>query len=102
VAALGLGSATDGEIGRNDKVTWLAVNGAEVIILDSARKHGIDDEDISHAIRNNIRSFGMEEGITMVIGPGRHAQILEVGLVESVDGDLLVVHAMPARDKFLR
>lgn len=38
----------------------------------------------------------------MVIGPAADAQPLEIGLVESVQGDLLVIHAMVAREKFLR
>lgn len=74
----------------------------EPIILDSARKHGIADDDILHALRNHIRAFGVEEGVTMVIGPAVDAQPLEIGLVESADGDLLVIHAMVAREKFLR
>lgn len=39
----------------------------------------------------------MDEGFTMVTGPARDAQLLEVGVVESSDGDMLVIHAMPAR-----
>ena len=37
----------------------------------------------------------------MVIGAGRSAVLLEVGIVESPDGQM-VVHAMVARRKFLR
>jgi hypothetical protein len=78
------------------------VDHGEPIILDSARKHGIADDDILHALRNHIRTFSLREGVTMVIGPASDAQPLEIGLVESAEGDLLVIHAMVARGKFLR
>jgi len=78
------------------------VGHGEPIILDSARRHGIADEDILHALRHHFRIFGLEEGVTMVIGAARDSQSLEIGLVESVAGDLLVIHAMVAREKFLR
>ena len=85
-----------------DKVTCLHVDHGEPAIVDSARRRGIADYDIFHALRNHIRTFGLDEGVTMVIGPSRDAQLLEVGVVESAEGDLLVIHAMAAREKFLR
>jgi len=39
--------------------------------------------------------------MTMVIGPSPTGALLEVGVVEW-HGDLAVVHAMPARRRFLR
>lgn len=78
------------------------VESGEPIILDSARKWGVDDEDMLHALRNYIRLYAMDEGFTMVTGPGRDAQLLEIGFVESTDGDMLVIHAMPAREKYWR
>ena len=80
----------------------MRVDRGEPIILDSARKRGIPDEDILHALRHHIHAFALDEGLTMVVGPARDAQLLEIGLVESAEGDLLVVHAMAAREKFLR
>lgn len=61
-----------------------------------------NDEDILHALRNHVRALAMDEGMTMVVGPAQNSQLLEIGFVESADGDLLVVHAMPAREKFLK
>ncbi|AYY13119.1 hypothetical protein EF847_10845 [Actinobacteria bacterium YIM 96077] len=75
--------------------------GDEPIILDSARKHGVEDDDTLHALRHHVRALAMDENMTMVIGPARDAQLLEVGFVESAQGDMLVIH-MPARDKFLK
>jgi hypothetical protein len=74
---------------------------SEPIIAPSARKHGIDDEDILHAYANPVRFYDVDEGMVMVIGPDRSARLVEVGVVE---GDLapVIVHATKARKKFLR
>ena len=73
----------------------------ELIIAASARKHGVSDEDIRHAYAHPIRIFDLDEGFTMVIGANRAAIIYEIGLVDGVPAPV-VVHAMRARDKFLR
>jgi hypothetical protein len=70
------------------------------VILDSARKHGLSDDDLLHAFRNPIRVFEVDD-LTMLIGPDRAARLLEIGVV-SAEGIEFIVHAMPARDKFLR
>lgn len=69
------------------------------VILASARKHGIPDDDILHAYRNPIRVFDLDD-LTMLIGPDRAARLLEIGVAhaESID---FVAHAMPARPRFL-
>ena len=72
-----------------------------LIISDSARKHGVSDEDIHHAYEHPIRIFDLDEGFTMVIGANRAAIIYEIGVLDGVPAPV-VVHAMPARDKFLR
>ena len=38
------------------------------VILDSARKHGIHDNDMLHAFRHPIRVFELDD-LTMLIGP---------------------------------
>ena len=69
-------------------------------IAGSARRHGIDDEDILHAYRNAFRVF--EEGETvMCIGADRSGRILEV-LVVTRHRRRRIVHAMRARPKYLR
>jgi len=69
------------------------------VILQSARKHGISDDDMLHAYRNPIRVFDLGE-LDMLIGPDTAARMLEVGVSEA-EGIEFIVHAMPARDKFL-
>ena len=73
----------------------------EPIIAPSAYKHGLSREDILHAYRNPLRIWDLGDWFTMMIGPNRAALILEVGYVEG-DVAMVIVHAMPARDKYLR
>jgi hypothetical protein len=75
--------------------------GVEPVIADSARKHGVSDEDMLHAYVHPLRVFELDEGFTMVIGANRAAIIYEVGVVDGVAAPV-IVHAMKAREKFLR
>jgi hypothetical protein len=70
------------------------------VILESARKHGISDDDMLHAYRNPIRVFEMD-GLAMLIGPDHSARMLEIGVARG-EGIEFIVHAMSAREKFLR
>ena len=70
------------------------------VVLTSARKHGISDDDMLHAYRNPIRAFAFDD-LTMLIGADRAGQFLGVGLA-TAEGVEFIVHAMPARAKFLR
>ena len=66
----------------------------------SARKHGISDEDMQHALRHHLRAFpGDEPGFTMFVGPSTTGELLDVGVVAR-DDQARIVHAMPARPKF--
>lgn len=71
------------------------------IIAPSALKHGVSREDILHAYRNPVRVWDLGDGFTMMVGPNRAAIFLEVGFVEG-DVAVVVIHAMSAREKFLR
>jgi hypothetical protein len=70
-------------------------------VLTTAGRHGIRLDDAVHALAHSVRTFDVGEGMTMVIGPSTTGAFLEVGVVEW-HGDLAVVHAMPARRRFLR
>lgn len=67
-------------------------------IAPSAHRHGVSDEDMTHAVRNAIRAFEAEPEGLMIIGPSTSGTLLEVVVV---DGDT-IIHAMTAREKFLR
>lgn len=68
-------------------------------ILQSARKHGITDADMLHAYRYPIRVFELDE-LTMLVGPDQAGRMLEIGVAHA-EGIDFIVHAMPARTRFL-
>jgi len=69
------------------------------VILSSARRHGIRDDNMLHAYRNPIRVFEVDD-LTMLIGPDESATLLEIGVAHA-EGIDFIVHAMAARPKFL-
>ena len=71
-----------------------------VDIEASASKHGVTDDDMLHAYRNPIRVFDLD-GLTMLIGADDSGRMLEIGVAVG-DGVEFIVHAMSARQKFLR
>jgi len=72
------------------------------VILDSARKHGVSDDDMLHAYRNPIRVFALDDLMMMLIGPDTAARLLEIGVAQAqAEGVEFIIHAMPARTKFL-
>jgi hypothetical protein len=71
-----------------------------VRIAESARKHGVADEDTLHAVRNAIRIARNDE-FTMLIGPASDGQLLEVGIIDLEGDDPVIIHAMPVRPNLL-
>lgn len=71
------------------------------LVLQSAARHGVDELDALHAWAYAGAWFNVGEGMVMYVGPDRSGRWLEVGAVEWHD-DVAIVHAMPARPKFLR
>ncbi len=71
-------------------------------ILASARKHGISDDDIRHALANAVISVTSEAqpDFTMLVGPDQSANLLEIGVIEA-DEIEYVIHAMLARPQYL-
>ena len=69
-------------------------------ISHSARRHGIADDDILHAVRNAIRALHMDDK-SMLIGADRSGRLLEVGVLDDTEV-CRIIHAMPARAKHLR
>jgi hypothetical protein len=70
------------------------------VILASARKHGVTDEDMLHAYRHPIRVFEFDD-LTMLVGADPAGRMLEIGTA-TADGVEFILHAMAARPKFLR
>ncbi len=71
-------------------------------VASSALRHGLTEEQIQHAWRM-APDVGWDagEGVTIVVGPGPSGELIEVGYVERHEA-VWIIHAMPARAKFLR
>ena len=65
-----------------------------------ARKHGVHDEDIRHAVRNATRRIEMDDNLVMLIGPRRNGALLEVGVLDIDGDDPVAIHAMALRPRF--
>ncbi len=70
------------------------------VIIASARKHGVHDDDILHAYQHPTRVLQLDD-LVMLVGPSSTGQLLEIG-VSRADGIDFIIHAMPARPKFTR
>jgi uncharacterized DUF497 family protein len=75
-----------------------------VEIHPSARKHGVADEDIRHAIDHAlaIEDAGEDPDRWLAIGPDRAGNLLEVVVLFTNEGVQMVIHAMRMRAKFRR
>ena len=72
-----------------------------MIIEPSARKHGVDDEDMRHAIRNHWRRVETEDSaVTVFVGPSTTGTPLEIVVVYDEAGTA-IIHAVVARRKYL-
>ena len=71
-------------------------------IHDSARKHGVVDADIYHAIDHAlaIEDAGEDPDRWLVIGPDRAGNLLEVVVLTTVEDNQLAIHAMAMRARF--
>ncbi|WP_420439451.1 hypothetical protein [Candidatus Poriferisodalis sp.] len=69
-------------------------------VAANAFKHGIAEEDMMHAYRNPIRSYRQENRV-LLVGGDWGGNLLEIGVEEGEEHDV-IIHAMPARDKFLQ
>ena len=71
-------------------------------IHPSARKHGLADEDIEHAMRHAFAIDDQTDDTRLYVGPSRSADLLEVVTIVRDDGSELVIHAMRMRPKYRR
>ena len=55
-------------------------------IGEPARKHGVIDADIRHAVRTAMRRVVLKEDLTMLIGPATDGALLEIGVL-NIDGN---------------
>jgi uncharacterized DUF497 family protein len=72
-----------------------------VEIHRSARRHGIDDADIDHAVAHALALEDLDEDPDrwLVIGPDRAGNLVEVVVLVDGRGEI-VIHAMAMRPKY--
>ncbi|MGI9157026.1 MAG: hypothetical protein ACR2FG_10360 [Marmoricola sp.] len=63
----------------------------------SARKHGVADDDIIHAVDHALATEDPDRWL--VIGPDHSGNLLEVIVLTTVEDSQLAIHAMPMRAK---
>lgn len=71
-------------------------------IGEPARRHGVTEVDIWHAVRNAMRRVVVDEDLTMLIGAASDGALLEIGILDIDGEDPVVIHAMALRPKFYR
>jgi uncharacterized DUF497 family protein len=74
-----------------------------VEVLGSALKHGVDAQDIEHALRNAVVVEEVAEDPVryLVLGPDRAANFLELVVMDRPQGPA-VIHAMSMRAQYRR
>ena len=82
---------------------WVFRNGVGGCSADRHQRTqaGVRDHDMIHAFNHPILVDELEEGLTMFVGADQAGTLLEVGIIDSSDGPI-IIHAMPARPKYLR
>ena len=68
-----------------------------VEIYGSARRHGVSDVDIEHAVEQALVAGEQDDGKVLYLGPDRAGNLLEVVSVLRDDGSEIVIHAMRMR-----
>lgn len=65
----------------------------------SARRHGIADEDMLHAVEHSMvmDDLGEDPDRWLIVGPDRSANLLELVVLITTEGDELIIHAMRLR-----
>ncbi len=71
-------------------------------IGEPARKHGLADAEIWHAVRNVVRLVPLDEDLVMLIGAKFDGALLEIGVLDIDGSDPVVIHAQLLRPKFHR
>lgn len=71
-------------------------------IHDSARRHGVADEDIRHAVANAMVIEDQNDDTRLYLGAGTAGALLEVLTIVREDRTELAIHAMPMRPKYRR
>lgn len=70
-------------------------------VVADARKHGVLDDDMRHAVRHAIRTVDLhDEDKTLMIGADRAGRLLEIVVVGLDTDRSRIIHAMRLRRSF--
>ncbi|GHT83381.1 hypothetical protein FACS1894125_6970 [Actinomycetota bacterium] len=74
------------------------------IIIDSARRHRIPDDEMIYVIEHADEVLILNEfqNKTLYVGMSQSSRDIEAITVENVDGNLIIIHAMKLRKSTLR
>lgn len=88
---------------RNCQPYGFVVRFLRVDVLPSARRHGIEDADIDHAVRHAtvVEEVAEDPVRYLLIGPDRSGNLLELIVLDRPQGPA-VMHAMALRAKYRR
>jgi hypothetical protein len=75
-----------------------------VEIHESARRHGVSDADMFHAVANSlaVEDLGEDPDRWLVIGPDRATNLIETVVLVTQEGTEMIIHAMPLRPIYRR
>lgn len=82
---------------------WLRVSRYDFVRVDiysSARKHGVVDADMVHAVQHALAVGEQDDAKVLYLGPDGAGNLLEVVSVARDDGTEIVIHAMRMRAKY--
>jgi hypothetical protein len=71
-------------------------------IHPAARRHGISDADIEHAVKHAMATDDLGDWKRLYLGPARHAAMLEVVTLAGSAGREMAIHVMKMRPKYRR
>jgi hypothetical protein len=93
-----------GYLAIGDTAGYPVVVATELIILPTAYRHQITEDQIRHALANGVDVFEGQGDIplTIITGPGdnRGELVIEVGFEVSESGNVVFYHGMAARPKY--
>ena len=67
-------------------------------IHPSARRHGVEDHAVEHSLL--VDDLGEEPDRWLVLGPDAAANLLELVVLVTSEGDEMIIHAMPMRSVY--
>lgn len=87
-----------------DPARYFVVQYLCVEIHSSAHRHGVAEEDMLHAIEHSlvVDDVGDDPNRWLVLGPDTAGNVLELVVLISLEGDEIIIHAMPMRPKYRR